>query len=68
MHNGLCANRIHSIADPMLHSHLLQPMTAYMTGSQHGIEGEFQWLAVGIIYTQRMCSLSCVTPLWSQHV
>jgi len=53
MHNGLLVTTNDSIHD---------------TGSQHGIEGEFQWLAVGIIYTQRMCSLSFVTPLLSQHV
>ncbi len=38
------------------------------TASQHGNEGDFKSSALGIIYTQGMCSLSVVTPLLRQHL
>ena len=38
------------------------------TVSQHGVEGELKWLAVGMINTQRMRSLFVVTPLLRQQM
>ena len=45
-------------------------MIAYMTGSQHGIEGELKCCALGIIGTRLITSAACLLSilLLRQHV
>ena len=51
-----------------IHSGATTTDSIHDTVSQHGVEGELKWLAVGVIDTQRMRSLSVVTPLLRQQM